>query len=230
MITLPQFDFELSSEQIEILEKHLNFVLEYNKKVQLTSIRDFDEGVLLHVVDSLMGLESLNDLKPGRVLDMGSGGGFPGIPLAVASDRKVDLLDSVKKKMKGIDLFLVTERLQESVATIDIRAEELALKHPERYSVVIARALSSLPSLLELASPLLSKGGSLLAYKGDPSEEELARAEKVARMVGMKLDRRKDYYLPGTDIKRTLISYAKVANSKTKLPRRNGMAQRSPLA
>lgn len=230
MLNLLDYGLDIDSAKLKLLESHLRFVLDYNQKVQLTAIREFDEGVLLHIVDSLMSIDTLSNLLPGDVLDMGSGGGFPGIPLAICTERKVDLLDSVKKKMRALEVFINETGLTESVSVHDVRAEELARTHSGRYSVVTARALSSLPSLLELASPLLATGGSLIAYKGNPAAEELQRAHKIAPMVGMKFVSRVDYLLPTTDNKRTLLVYTKSRVSKIKLPRRTGLAQKSPLA
>lgn len=230
MLNLLDYGLDLESEKLNKLEAHLRFVLDCNQKVQLTSIKDFDDGVLLHIVDSLMALSTISTLLPGRVLDMGSGGGFPGVPLAICTERKVDLLDSVKKKMRALELFIANAGLSDCLATHDIRAEELAVIHRDRYSIVTARALSSLPSLIELSSPLLAIGGSLVAYKGNPSTDEIERANQVARMVGMKLNTRVDYLLPTTDNKRSLLVYTKTKASKIKLPRRIGLAQKSPLA
>lgn len=230
MLNLKEYNLELSSAELLLLEKHLQFVLDYNQKVQLTAIRDYNEGILLHIVDSLMGLKVVNSLKEGRLLDMGSGGGFPGIPLAICTNRQVDLLDSVKKKMRGLELFIEEENLTKRVSTHDVRAEELALKRRGYYSVITARALSSLPSLIELASPLLSKGGALVAYKGAPNEEEIIRANNAARLAGMRFLQREDYILPTTEFNRSLLVYIKQGEGKIKLPRRVGLAQKSPLA
>lgn len=229
-LDLQHYGLEIPENERELLHKHLEYVLEYNKKVQLTAISDYDRGLLLHVVDSLKALALIRDETAGPALDIGSGGGFPGIPLSVCGRRPFDLLDSVKKKMRGIEMFLQDEKLDDRIKTIDIRAEELAAERPSYYQLITARAVSNLPSLLELASPLLKNGGVFIAYKGKPEEEELARAHKVAKLVGMKLDRIENYLLEEDDHHRCLLVYRKVGQSKIKLPRRTGLAQKSPLA
>lgn len=219
----------VSDAELSMLMKHLELVIDANTRVQLTTIKDLNNGIRLHIVDSLTCLQEVNNAPEGALLDMGTGGGFPGIPLAIASNRPVTLLDSVKKKCAVLETF-INELNLGNVCTAPFRAEELALEEPKSFAVITARALSSLPSLVELASPLLKEGGILVAQKGNITNDELLRGDKAAKMVGMVRTSLRRFTLSGADEHRSIIVYKKSGASKRKLPRRPGMAQRQPLA
>ena len=167
-----------SKRQRELLDKHLELVIEENKVTNLTRIVDWESAQILHVEDSLAGLPEVQEAMEGPYLDMGSGAGFPGIPLAIMTGRETLLADSVGKKTRALGIDHI-------VSTYHGRIEDLALQQPNRFSLITARALSSLASLLELASPLLAKGGSLVCYKTHSESEELEHARNIARKLGM---------------------------------------------
>ena len=222
--------FPITEEQIALLDRHLAYVLQANDKVRLTAIKSLEDGERLHVADSLCGLPEVLDAPPGKLLDMGTGGGYPGIPLGLLSGRQTVLLDAATKKCRMLDIYLESEPALHNYSTSDLRAEELALHEGKQYAVVTARALSALPSLVELASPLLCHGGRLIAFKGVLSEEELVSGDSVAAYTGMRRASIRRYSLPGGDEQRAIVVYEKFAESKTKLPRRPGMAQKKPFA
>ena len=151
-----------NKRQRELLDKHLELVIEENKVMNLTRIVDWESAQILHVEDSLAGLPEVQEAMEGPYLDMGSGAGFPGIPLASMTGRETLLADSVGKKTRALDSFAVELGLDDIVSTYHGRIEDLALQQPNHFALITARALSSLASLLELASPLLAKGGSLV--------------------------------------------------------------------
>ena len=140
---------ELQIEQRKLLDLHLELVLKENERSNLTRIVDWQQGQLLHIEDSLVGLQEFEDAPSGRAADLGSGGGFPGIPLAIVSGRQIMLVDSVAKKTTALDRMIEELGLEGQVSTYTGRSEELALEMPESFAVITARALSSLPSLLE---------------------------------------------------------------------------------
>lgn len=148
-----------NKRQRELLDKHLELVIEENKVTNLTRIVDWESAQVLHVEDSLAGLPEVEGALEGPYLDMGSGAGFPGIPLAIMTGRETLLADSVGKKTRALDSFAAELGIDDIVSTYHGRIEDLALQQPNHFSLVTARALSSLASLLELASPLLTKGG-----------------------------------------------------------------------
>ena len=222
----------LDEDQCALLAAHLAYVLEANERVRLTAIRSFQDGLRLHILDSLMIVGAVHASPAGPVLDMGSGGGYPGIPIAVATGRHVTLIDSVGKKMRIMQEFIdSTPVIRSGVATAIGRVEAMGEWVPrDGFAVVVARALSSLPALVELAAPLLMTGGHLVCMKGDLAEDELDRGNKVAGMVGLSLIDCTKYTLPHGGESRSTVVYARTGKPKIRLPRREGMAQRQPLA
>ena len=219
----------MDDKQNQLLQDYLRAVLQKNEEINLTTIQDFAEGLVLHVEDSLAALEEVNAAPEGLLADLGTGGGFPGVPIAIASNREVLLVDSTKKKIDAITA-LVDELKIQRVSGYASRIEELALERPGAFAVATARALSALPSLLELAAPLLVHGGRLIAYKSDKVDDELNRAVRLEEKLGMKLVSQRSLVLSDGATPRTIIVFEKVANPAVKLPRRPGMAQKRPYA
>lgn len=219
----------LSSKQEKILAEYLRAVLIANQAVNLTSVTSFEEGMLLHIEDSLAALEEVKAAPMGALVDLGSGGGFPGVPLAVASGRDTMLVDSTAKKMTAVEHILKTLELKH-IATTAERVEELAIRNPRAFAVATARALASIPSLLELAAPLLQMNGQLIVYKGPGYEEELFRAQGLEAKLGLRLTSARNFLLSDLETQRTILVFEKYAESEVTLPRRVGMAQKRPYA
>lgn len=217
---------EQSVEQL--IDRYMSSVLEVNKTLNLTRIEDSEEARLLHIEDSLSGLKELDNAPDGRYVDLGSGGGFPGVPLAIASGRETLLVDSVKKKMAAVQSIIDTLGLS-SVSTYDGRIEDLSTQQREQFSAATARALAKLSVLMELASPLLKQGGVLICYKAQLSEEELDKALKLQSYLGMKLKSDREFLLSDNVTHRRIIVFEKVKQPGLKLPRRIGLAQKKPL-
>ena len=225
----PSDSFEtLSSEQRHLIERHLELVLEANERVNLTRIDTLEEGMLLHVEDSLIGLPELNAAPDGLYGDLGSGGGFPGVPLAIATGRKTTLIDSRKKKMAVLDGIIDEMGLAGQIETYAGRAELLARTQSKRYAALTARALAKLPVLLELASPLLKMGGRLICYKAQMDDSELAHARRVRKATGMELVEVRTTTL-GENYLRKIVTFEKTSAPAMKLPRLEGQAQKHPL-
>ena len=218
----------LNSRQQELIRKHLDLVIEANQSMNLTRIDSVEEGMVLHVEDSLMGLGELNDAPEGLYGDLGSGAGFPGIPLAIASGRQTFLIDARKKKMDAVFSMIEELGLEEQIATYSGRAELLAKTQSKRYAALTARALSELSVLLELASPLLSRGGQLICYKAQLADEELNAAHQIEKLVGMRLVSDRAFLLEG-EYNRCIVTFEKFAEPRVKLPRQEGQAQKHPL-
>jgi 16S rRNA (guanine527-N7)-methyltransferase len=214
----------------DILSRHLRFVLDYNIKVNLTSIESFDAGILLHIEDSLTALTELNKAPEGKLADIGSGGGFPGIPLAIASGRDTLLIESIKKKAAALQEFIDIEKLNTQIKVASLRSEEVATIYPQEFAAVTARAVSDLSVLIELASPLLQINGLLIALKGSPDNQELNRASLAADIAGMQFNTQRELVLSDNKSKRTIITYKKITDPKITLPRRPGMATKRPIA
>lgn len=218
------------SEQSEVLcRRYLDSILKANETTNLTRITNEDQAILLHIEDSLVGLPEVKEAPGGLYGDLGSGGGFPGVPLALATGRETILVDSVKKKMAIVQSILDELGLSQQVVTSSERIEDLPVDYEERFAVLTARALSRLVSLIELASPLLFKGGRLVCYKAQVTSEELEEAKAVQDLVGMKLISQREALLSDGETKRTILVFEKVARPRIKLPRRVGLAQKQPL-
>ena len=218
----------ITPEQKQLLSQHLSLVIEANKTTNITRIADGEQGWLLHVEDSLVGVPEVDEAPAGKLADLGSGAGYPGIPLAVVTDRRVTLVESVGKKAALLEGFAKDLGLQNTVDVFAGRAEELARQRHGQYAVITARALSSLPSLMELASPLLIQGGRLVCYKSVDIEDELVAAKRVQKVLAMRLVGKRDTVLQDGKTPRSIVVFEKTGKPLVKLPRREGLAQRKP--
>ncbi|MBC5584570.1 16S rRNA (guanine(527)-N(7))-methyltransferase RsmG [Eggerthella sp. NSJ-70] len=210
----------------DLLKRHLELVIEANKTTNITRISTWDEGMLLHVEDSLVGLPEVVEAPEGRLVDIGSGAGYPGIPLAIESGRATLLADSVGKKT-AILASMVEELGLDNVEVYTGRIEDLAREKAGVFAVVTARALAQLSVLMELASPLLQDGGRLVCYKANVSDEELQHALALQERLGMIFV--SDRAVELGDACRRIISFEKSGRPQINLPRKTGMAQKRPL-
>lgn len=217
----------VDAHQRERMEKHLSLVIEMNKRINLTRVDSLEAGRVLHIEDSLAGLQEVNESIDGLYADLGTGAGFPGIEIAIATGRPTLLVDSVEKKVKALESILDSLELSDQVNTYAGRIEDLSLEQPEEFSVVTARALTALPSLIELASPLLKPNGRIVCYKSAQYHDELDHALSIQDKLGMKhVSTRMLELSDGTP--RSIIVFEKAAEPLVKLPRRPGMAQKRP--
>jgi 16S rRNA (guanine527-N7)-methyltransferase len=217
----------LSADAAAKMIRHLELLAEANARFNLTTIPR-EEWLWAHVLDSLSCAPELQEAIAGDFADLGSGGGFPGVPLAIASGREVVLVESVKKKASFLADVLVDIGVAGRVAPV--RAEELALREAGEFAAVTARAVSALPSLVELAAPLLKPGGRLICLKGDPRAEELESGAQAAEICGLAYVGARSVDVPLLDARRTIVIYERVGRPRVMLPRRPGAAQKQPLA
>lgn len=218
----------LDEEQRDLIVRHFELVKEFNKKVNLTRIDDDDEGYLLHIEDSLTALQELEDAPEGLYGDMGTGAGYPGIPLAIVSGRDTVLIDSRKKKVDALQEMIFQLGLSEKIRTYAGRAELLARTEPGSFSALTARALAPLSVLMELASPLLKKNGRLICFKSHVDDEEYNHAVDLSEKFGMKLAADRSFMLENTYDRRLLV-FEKYKKPSVKLPRLEGQAQKNPF-
>lgn len=214
-----------TGQQLALLARHAEMVLVANRSFNLTRITTPGEFVRLHIVDSLLPWLHVQPTTP--CIDLGSGAGFPGIPLGIVHGVTVVLCESVGKKAAFLESCV--KELGIACTVFHGRAEELGATRP-RAGLVVARAVASLPALVELASPLLDTGGQLIALKGDPEVTEIERGDAVANKCGMRRMEIVSYVLPGGVERRTLVSYERTGEARMHLPRRAGLAQHQPLS
>lgn len=210
----------------DLLQRHLELVIEANKTTNITRISSWEDGILLHVEDSLVGLPELSAAPEGWYADIGSGAGYPGIPLAIETGRRTLLVDSVGKKTAILDGFIEELGLN-NVATYTGRIEDLARDYPYAFTAITARALAQLSILMELAAPLLQKRGRLICYKAHVEQQELDHALALQDKLGMELI--SDRIVALEDHQRRIICFDKTAKERIKLPRKTGLAQKRPL-
>lgn len=224
----PLFE-NLAEDQQDILLRHLDLVIAKNEVMNLTRIDDFESGKLLHIEDSLVALEEIEKAPSGELADIGSGAGYPGIPLCVATGRTTTLIETRKKKADALDEFIRELGLGNVASVYCGRAENLARIRSDAYSVVTARAVAQCSVLVELASPLLRKNGVLICYKAKVEKEELDNGKRVAGMCGMKLKSIRSLLLGEDKIQRSIVVFEKIGTPQVSLPRHEGMAQNKPL-
>ena len=227
---------DVDDDRAGALVKYANMLRERNKVMNLTNILD-DRGVaLLHYVDSMTIIKHIEaEMKAaGRrdltLIDVGTGAGFPGIPLKIMlPDIKVTLLDSLRKRLNFLD-DVCAELDLKGIRTAHSRAEDTGKdkSHRERYDIATARAVASLPVLCEYCLPFVKVGGVFLAMKGH-SEEETARSEAALRELGGKIEKTEEFCLPGTDIERSVIVIRKTHHTPARYPRQAGKPSKSPI-
>lgn len=222
--------FHVKPPHEHLLRKHLAWVLATNRIHNLTAITDEPRAWRLHVLDSLGALGAVNSAPPGELLDIGTGGGFPGVPLGVVSGRPTLCIDSINKKTHALEEFLRSDEGYSRIHARTVRAEALALEQPSHYAAVVLRAVATLNSLVELSAPLLMMQGRCLCFKGAVGEDEMYAGDLAAQRCGLVRKQIRNYMIgDGSEI-RCVVEYEKVAEPTLHLPRRIGIAQKRPLA
>lgn len=222
----------VSAHELDLLSAYLSLLLDTNRRVNLTAVRDRAAAWRRHIVDSLTLLPLLQDLSPGsRLIDVGSGGGLPGVPLAITRpDLRVTLLEATGKKAR----FLETCRRQlplPNLAVLNARAEEAgqAPSHRERYDLATVRALGPLAELLEYTLPLVRVGGRVLAMKGPAVGQELQAAKHALAELGAGHADVFDAYPPSFAIDSVIVQVTKSRATPRRYPRAPGIPRRRPL-
>lgn len=213
------------------LIRFLEILLRENEKINLTAIKSLDDGITKHIVDSLTALGQFPADSPLNLIDVGSGGGFPGIALALALPKaQVTLVESTKKKAHFLNLAAAELGLIKQVRVEADRAETLgqgAIR--EKADFVTCRAVGKIPAILELGIPLLKTGGKLILYKGPNYKEELATATKALNVLKAELTEEKLFKLPLSEESRSLLIFEKKGATTKFYPRLPGMPENDPL-
>lgn len=200
-------------------------VVEQNKVMNLTAITAPDQVAKLHLLDSL-SLLALEDLSGKRMIDVGCGAGFPGVPVKIACPQvQLTLLDSLGKRMAWLERIL--PELGVEAECVTARAEEAVATRRETYDIATSRAVARLNILLELTAPYVKVGGLVLAMKGTAAQEELAEAKNAIKRLGLKLEKVADFPVDGTA--HTVIVLRKIAHTPSQYPRRYAKIKQSPL-
>ena len=225
---LNELQIDYSQEQMEQFEAYHRLLAQWNEKINLTAIREPQEVALKHFADCLYGMPYLPE--GARLIDVGSGAGFPGVPLKIMRpDLEVLLLDSLNKRVLFLEELIQSLGLS-NICTIHSRAEDGAKgKLRESFDVATARAVANLSVLSEYCLPYVKVGGCFLAYKGSAGFEEIAEAKNAVKILGAKVEKQEEYILPDSDIRHTLAVIRKTKNTPSEYPRNAGKISKKPL-
>lgn len=222
---------ELNDKQIQQFIKYHEILVEWNSFMNLTGITEYEEVVQKHFVDSLVLCKAIDVNQIESLIDIGTGAGFPGIPLKIAYPHlKVTLLDSLQKRIKFLDEVIMQLGLTE-VETIHGRAEDFAKPSMKResYDVCVSRAVANLASLSEYCLPYVKVDGYFVPYKSGKIDEELSESKKAVFVLGGKIEDEVKFNLPDSDISRSLIKIKKISSTPKKYPRKSGLATKEPI-
>ena len=222
---------QLSDSQLDLFDQYYNMLIEKNKVMNLTAITDPLEVQIKHFLDSLMCLKTGLLHQNSKVIDLGTGAGFPGIPLKIACPEiHFTLADSLNKRIKFLDEVIHSLNL-ENINAVHGRAEDLARlpDYREQFDICVSRAVSNLNTLLEYTIPFLKKGGYFIAYKSGEITDEVAKAASAMKRLGCELDHAEYFILPGSDINRSFVVIRKTRPTSNMYPRKAGTPQKDPL-
>lgn len=226
------FGVTLTEKQIEQFEKYYELLVEWNKVMNLTGITEFDEVMQKHFVDSVAAAEYVEMEKINSLIDVGTGAGFPGIPLKIVYPHlQVTLLDSLNKRIKFLDEVVDNLGLI-GIETVHGRAEDVAKKaeYREQFDLSVSRAVANLASLTEYCLPFVKVGGKFVSYKSVSVDEEIAQSKKAVYVLGGEIGKVEKFHLPGSDMERALVVVEKKRSTPKKYPRKAGMPTKEPLA
>ncbi len=226
---LNKINVELSKEQINKFFEYMNLLMEWNKVVNLTAITDPKDIILKHFIDSLTVLDSID--KDAQIIDVGTGAGFPGIPIKIAyPNTKVVLLDSLNKRINFLNEVIKKLEL-DNINTVHGRAEDLGREkeHREKYDIAIARAVAPLNVLTEYLIPFVKIEGKCICMKGVNTDEELDQSKNALKILGGELINKQEFNLAETNNSRCIIEIKKIKELSNIFPRKAGTPSKKPL-
>ena len=212
-------------------QKYFDLLIEWNDKINLTAITDEEDVAYKHFLDCI-NVFKCNVIKDNaKVIDVGTGAGFPGIPMKIQNESlSVTLLDSLNKRVNFLND--VKNKLSlNNVTTVHGRAEDYGndKKYREQYDICVSRAVANLTTLSELCLPFVKVGGHFIAMKGPKADEEIEQAQKAIKLLGGKFERVIEYDILGTDLKHNMVLVKKISATSTKYPRKAPKPTKEPL-
>ncbi len=228
---LSEFSIELSEHQLHQFYQYFELLVEWNKVMNLTAITELEDVVTKHFVDSLSLVKAVSDLSDEKILDMGTGAGFPGIPLKIAFPKlKITLLDSLNKRINFLNEVIGQLQLGE-IEAVHGRAEDYGRDklYREQYDYCVSRAVANLSTLSEYCMPYVKIGGAFIPYKSGKIEEELNQAKGAVKLLGGKIEEVVTFLLPKTDVERSFVIVRKTEGTSKKYPRKAGLPGKEPL-
>ena len=224
-----KIDIEFNDKQINQFYGYMNLLLEWNEKINLTTIVEPEDVILKHFIDSLTINKYIENDK--TIADVGTGGGFPGIPLKIyRPDLKVILVDSLNKRINFLNEVIAKLDLRD-INTVHSRIEDFGKdkKYRENFDYVTARAVANLTTLSEYLIPISKVNGMCICMKGNDIEEEVNNSKNAINLLGGKITKVDEFKLPNSDISRNVIIIDKIKNTPNKYPRKAGIPSKEPL-
>ena len=222
-------NIEIDDKKEEQFYNSMKLLLEWNEKINLTAITEQNDIILKHFIDSITINKYIE--QSNSIIDIGTGAGFPGIPLKIMNqNKKITLVDSLNKRINFLNE-VCKEISLENIQCIHARAEELAsdLEYRENYETVVSRAVARLNVLIEYMLPFVKKGGLCICMKGPNIDRELEEAKNAIKVLGGKIKSVESFFLPDSDIERNVIIIEKVAETPKKYPRKAGLPSKQPI-
>lgn len=231
--SLNKFDIELTENQLKQFQNYYDLLIEWNSFMNLTAITELDEVIMKHFVDSVSLIKAVPELSSEcfSLVDVGTGAGFPGIPLKIVFPQlSITLLDSLNKRVNFLNE-VIHSLLLEDISAVHGRAEDLARKieYREQFDFCVSRAVANLTTLSEYCLPFVKKDGYFISYKSEKITEEYENAGKAIQILGGCFDRQVEFNLPGSDIYRNLFLIKKLNATPQKYPRKAGLPSKEPM-
>lgn len=225
------FEIELSDRQLEQFIIYYELLVEWNSFMNLTAITDYDEVMKKHFVDSVSMVKAYDLNSSISLIDIGTGAGFPGLPLKIVfPELKITLMDSLNKRVKFLNEVILKLEL-DHIEAIHDRAEDLSRNtaYREKFDVCVSRAVANLSTLSEYCLPFVKVGGQFISYKSEKANNELVVAENAITILGGKLIKQTEFCLPYSKIYRNLVCIEKIKPTHHKYPRKAGLPAKEPL-
>lgn len=228
---LNELHISLTEKQLNQFMKYYEILTEWNQVMNLTAITDFDEVCKKHFIDSLSFVKAYDISSVKTLMDIGTGAGFPGIPLKIAfPDLQVTLLDSLNKRVHFLQT-VIDELSLDGIDAIHGRAEDFAGKDKlrEKYDVCVSRAVANLSTLCEYCLPYVKVGGYFISYKSEKITDEILNAKKAISVLGAELEKQVEFVIPYSDIDRNLVMIHKCKETPAAYPRKAGIPSKKPI-
>ena len=228
---LSEWDIDIDDKKLELFDRYYELLISWNEKFNLTTITEKEDVIIRHFVDSI-SLMKFTDISGKKLLDVGTGAGFPGIPLKImAEDCSITLIDSLNKRVRFLDEVISSLEFK-GINAVHSRAEDLAKdkEYRETFDIVTSRAVANLSTLSEYCLPFVNIGGLFISYKSINIDDEYVSAEGAVSSLGGRCENIEKFNLPLSDTERSLVFIIKSEHTSERFPRKAGMPLKKPLS